>query len=650
MRGRAAALVAALASCGGGERSGTDARDPRPRATAGGQRRQQPDLDRALTAQATALVDAFVNEEPVLTADRGRVVFVSDRDGLPQLYVADAAQPASAPRRLVERTERVGGPILTADGAGVVFMSDRGGDEMWTIHRVPLDGGPVVDLTPGEPLSRDPPFLPPGAPDRMFFTARSMEDPASSIYMAPVGAAGRVHRLYREKTPGFLSDVSPDGRAALLVRYTSHAEQTLVRVDLASGAARVLYPPRGQKAAIADASFSADGKRIYLGTDGGAEQGLVLSLAAASGKELARYVEREIPTASVRGIAVARRGGLVAVTLHAGNRNQIRLLDGRTMKARAPVELPLGEGSATRFSDDGALLTAQWSTPAAPTDIVAIDTATGAVRPLRSEARPSLDGLPGVEVSIAEVKGFDGTVIPVNVYRPAGARGRLPVIVRYHGGPAGWAAVGWSATVRFFLLRGYAWVEPNVRGSGGFGRAYQAADDGARRVSAFRDVETTARWVAAQPWADRRRMVALGESYGGYVVLTTLIRHPELWRAGVDMFGFVSLGSLMASTSGLVRQNYLTEFGDPDKDAALLASLSPLSELDRLRAPLFVYAGANDPRVPRAESDRVVKELRARRVPVEYMLAADEGHSLSRRETQIAFLVRVAGFLQSHAR
>jgi len=193
-------------------------------------------------------------------------------------------------------------------------------------------------------------------------------------------------------------------------------------------------------------------------------------------------------------------------------------------------------------------------------------------------------------------------------------------------------------------------VEPNVRGSGGFGRAYQAADDGARRVDAFRDVETTARWVAAQPWADSRRMVVLGESYGGYVVLSTLIRHPDLWRAGVDMVGFVSLRSLMASTSGLVRQNYTTEFGDPGKDGELLDSLSPLPQLDRLRAPLFVYAGANDPRVPRAESDRVVKELRARRVPVEYMLAADEGHSISRRETQIAFFVRLAGFLERHAR
>jgi dipeptidyl aminopeptidase/acylaminoacyl peptidase len=222
------------------------------------------------------------------------------------------------------------------------------------------------------------------------------------------------------------------------------------------------------------------------------------------------------------------------------------------------------------------------------------------------------------------------------------------VIVNYHGGPAGSSAIRWNPISRFFLAQGYAWLEPNVRGSSGFGRGYEAADNGKQRLDAFKDIETTGRWAAAQPWADKDRVVVFGGSYGGYTVLIALTRYPEIWRAGVDLFGVANLKTFMATTSGFIREIFLLEFGDPDKDAAFLDSISPLRDAEKIGDPLFVYAGANDPRVPRSESDLIVKALRTRRVPVEYMVAANEGHSLSHRENIIGFLARSARFLESH--
>jgi dipeptidyl aminopeptidase/acylaminoacyl peptidase len=235
------------------------------------------------------------------------------------------------------------------------------------------------------------------------------------------------------------------------------------------------------------------------------------------------------------------------------------------------------------------------------------------------------------------------------VYLPAGARDRkLPVIVGYHGGPSGSSSVRWNATTRFFLGQGYAWVEPNVRGSFGFGRAYEAADNGPRRLDAFKDIEATGQWAASQPWADKDRVVVYGGSYGGYTVLVGLTRMPKLWRAGVDLVGVANLKTFMATTSGEIRELFLVEFGDPDKDAAFLDSISPLRDADKIVDPLFVYAGANDPRVPRTESDLIVKALRARKVPVEYMMKDNEGHSLAHRENQLEFCSRVARFLETH--
>jgi dipeptidyl aminopeptidase/acylaminoacyl peptidase len=346
---------------------------------------------------------------------------------------------------------------------------------------------------------------------------------------------------------------------------------------------------------------------------------------------------------------VAKTGDALALALDAGNRNEIRLLDARTLKPRAQVTMPLGQGGIQDFSEDGKRLTAIWSTPSSPTDAWVVDAKTGKVTALRTEPRPSLKEVPAIEASITELRAHDGLALPINVYLPRKRSGKLPVIVSYHGGPASNSKIKWSASIAFFLAQGYAWVEPNVRGSGGFGRAFEEADNGPGRLEAFKDIEATGRWAASQPWADPDRVIIYGGSYGGYTVLVGLTRTPELWRAGVNLFGVANLKTFMATTSGFIREIFLLEFGDPDKDAAFLASISPLEDASKIVDPLFVYAGANDPRVPRDESDQVVSALRARKVPVEYMVAENEGHSLMRKENLVEFLARSARFLEKHA-
>jgi len=143
-------------------------------------------------------------------------------------------------------------------------------------------------------------------------------------------------------------------------------------------------------------------------------------------------------------------------------------------------------------------------------------------------------------------------------------------------------------------------------------------------------------------------VIVFGGSYGGYTVLVGLTRMPDLWRAGVDLFGVANVRTTLTTTTGLIREIFVLEFGDADKDAAFLESISPVNDADKIVAPLFVYAGANDPRVPRSESDMIVRELRERNVPVEYMVAENEGHSLARKENVVQFLARSARFLEQH--
>jgi dipeptidyl aminopeptidase/acylaminoacyl peptidase len=667
------AIVALLLACATAERSSTPERareasvPPRPATVPAGSAQPAPSApnpagplapdqisraDRArvdrLAAKAQRLVDAFLNSDALLTRDGRQVVLVSNRDGLPQLYVADAGSPESPARRLMESKERVALDITTPDGESVLFRMDKGADEKWSIWRVNVDGTGLMELTPGERLQRDAAHVPDLAPDTIYFSGRRMEEASSALFRASASAPGPAREVYRDPKPGTLTDVSRDGKWALFQRFPSNSENYVVRVDLRTGAARTLYP-RGGKVTINDARFSPDGRTVYVATDGGGERAWLLALDADTGEEKARYVETSPPLATIDTIAVAKSGGALALLIDAGNHNELRLLEARTLKTRANVQMPLGQGFVSAFSEDGKKLVARWSTPTAPLDAWAIDAKTGHPSPLRKESRPSLGDVPQMDVSITEVKAHDGLSLPINVLLPKNRSGKLPVIVSYHGGPAGASRIRWSAITAFFISEGYAWVEPNVRGSVGFGRAFEEADNGPKRLDAFKDIERTGRWAASQPWADPRRIVVFGGSYGGYTVLVGLTRMPDLWRAGVDIFGVANMKTFMATTSGLIREVFLVEFGDPDKDAAFLDSISPLKDVGRIVAPLFVYAGANDPRVPRSESDLIVRALRERKVPVEYMVAQNEGHSLARKENIVQFLARSGRFLERNA-
>jgi dipeptidyl aminopeptidase/acylaminoacyl peptidase len=601
--------------------------------------------DAELAATVTGYVDAFLNNRPVFTRDNKQVVFVSTRDGLPQPYIAALAGPAT---RIGATSQRIGQVIAAPGGKDVLFTSDTGADENWSYFRVGIDGTNLIELTPNVKLNRDAMFVPDGRPSQLYFTARAMAEARSTLYVTSATAPGEAKAIYTDDKTTTLRDVSADGKVALLRRYPSRSENHLLRVDVESGKVVPIFPPQG-KVSIFEAVLSRDGKRALVATDNGAEQALLLSLDVRTGKQLAKRAFTPA-TAQIVSIEVAKEGGLVAVTLVVGTRSEIHIIDGRTLVERTTVAMPPGSGSAAQFSHDGKQLLVTWSTPDRPTDLFVIDPRTGKVTP-RSEERPSLPKAFAIDASTIEVPAFDGGKIPTNVLIARGQQTKKhPVAVLFHGGPAGISSIRWSPSTAMLVAAGYVVVEPNIRGSTGFGRAFEAADNGAKRGDSFKDVETVTRWIAVQPWADKDRLVVMGGSWGGYLTLIALTRWPELWRAGIDLFGVVNLRSTLATTSGVLRQIMQDEIGDADKDAAFLDSISPITEIAKLADPLFVYAGANDPRVRRSESDLVVRALRSRRVPVEYMVSDNEGHSVARRETQIALYARVLRFLEHHLR
>lgn len=593
-----------------------------------------------LEQHVDALMALPSSSAPSFSSDGKFLYFVSERGGEEQLYRHDLANGSRQPA-LPIWDKPVPGVSVSHDGRHLVFVTDTEGNELSHVFLADAASGQVRQATQ-RTLTRDPPILPAATPNTIYYSAREPGSGQAVVMRLVTAGTPDETEVYRDTSLGFLKDVSADGRRGLFLRFLSYQSAQLLLLDLDKGTAQLRYPTQGE-ATIRSAAFSHDGRRIYVATDGGTEQASVLALDTDSGKELARYDETAPRTATGEQLLVSPDGKRVAVSFNAGDHQVIRLLDADTLAPSTDVALPLGTGELGAFAPDGRQLALVWRTPAHRSSIYLLDTHAG--NAARFDAGDGSEATAAQSTSTIEtLVSQDGLRFPVIVTRPS-AQGRHPVIVDFHGGPAGSSSIGWSLSASLANAYGIAYVQPNIRGSGGFGRGFEASDDGALRHESFKDVDALVDWLKAQAWVDPERLVVKGSSYGGYVVVQQLATHPGRWRAGVDQFGIVDFLSFMDSTTGLVRANYLREIGDPARDRALLMALSPINRVDAIRTPLFIYAGANDPRVPRAQSDMLAARVQANGVPVEYMLAENEGHGASLPSTQRELAIRSMRFV-----
>jgi dipeptidyl aminopeptidase/acylaminoacyl peptidase len=190
--------------------------------------------------------------------------------------------------------------------------------------------------------------------------------------------------------------------------------------------------------------------------------------------------------------------------------------------------------------------------------------------------------------------------------------------------------------------------EPNVRGSAGYGRDYSHLDDREKRFDAVADVEYAARWLVEQGWAHPRKLAIMGDSYGGYLVLAALTEQPHLWACGVDVVGIANFITFLERTGPWRRASREAEYGSLEGHPDLLNAISPIHKVDRIQAPLMVVQGANDPRVPVSEAEQIVKALRRRGRPVEYLLYRDEGHGFTKLANMLDAYPKMVDFMLNH--
>lgn len=596
---------------------------------------------------------------PSFSPDGQHIAFLTNITGVPQVW--RIAVGGGWPDQLTFFGDRCGFVAYSPTDDQMVFGMDAGGNERQQLFLLSLsDGGQIIRPLTDEPeaihgfggWSHDG--------QRIAWTANRREAQHFDVYVQDV-ASIEATCVWQAEGMNQVVGWSPDDTQLVVVRAQSSFDQDLYLLDLPSGAVHHLTPHEGQ-VRYGSVTWAGDGRGLYLVSDRGREFLALahLDLAGESGDDGHAPLRFLVtPDSDVEAVNLSPDGHRLAYLTNVEGYSELTVLDVAASRSLPLPVLPSGIldppflyrwGRRLAFSPDGRKLAFAFSSPSYNPDVWVVDLETGTVTRLTHSSRAGIPQDSFAEPELVRYRSFDGLEIPAFLYLPPGAArdDRLPVVVEVHGGPEAQRRAEFNPLYQYFASRGYAVFAPNVRGSTGYGLTYTHLDDVERRMDSVADLAHGARWLAESGIADPQRIAVMGGSYGGFMVLAALTTYPELWAAGVDIVGIANFVSFLENTGPWRRHLREAEYGSLAHDRAFLQSISPIHHVDKIKAPLMVIHGANDPRVPIGEAEQIVEALRARGVPVEYLRYEDEGHGLVKLKNRMDAYPKVADFLDRH--
>jgi len=591
------------------------------------------------THQRTFSVARFLNVRaahlPTFSPDGRSVAFVTDITGIQQLWQVPV--DGGWPEQLTFSDDRVMLGLYGYHSPDVVFGMDSGGDERQQIFR--LREGVVTEIDVDLAVMHAIGVI---SPDnrRVAFSSNRRHPAHFDVYVADLDG-NNVRCVYEQDGSNFVADWSSDGRHLLVTRRTGSLDSDLILLDLESSEATHLTshtPP----VMYAHGQFSPDGRTIFFTTDAASE----FSRVARMGLGDRRIAYLSDDDADVDWLRLSPDGKLLAIMRNYDGYGRLSIMDlEHGIEIPAP-DLPDGVPMEPTWSGDARRLAFAFTAPTDNANIWLWDVEMASCRQITHVAQ---GGIPRDTFAVPEFiryPTFDGREIPAFLHMPPVER--PPVVVLVHGGPEAQARPSFDPMTQFFVNHGYAVFTPNVRGSTGYGRTYTHLDDVEKRMDAVADLDAAARWLKASGRVDGNRLAVMGGSYGGFMVLAAVTTYPDLWSAGVDIVGIANFETFLRHTSAYRRHWRIPEYGDPDRDAELLRAISPITHIDRMKAPLLVIHGDNDPRVPLSETEQVVEEVRRRGVLVEMLRFADEGHGVVKLANKLVAYPAIAAFLDRY--
>jgi Tol biopolymer transport system component/pimeloyl-ACP methyl ester carboxylesterase len=575
---------------------------------------------------------------PSFTHDGKELLYLSDATGLPQAWRVDLR--GGAPRRFRESSDRVGRADACPTRPRAVLAQDSGGNEVWQLELCALDAGTGASRAARRPLTADPKVM--NLPGRWMsdghhylFSSNARDPRFFDVYRLDVDGWSPPERIWTGDA--HQEATATRGSRIVVARYNTYFDADLFLLDHSHDPVH-LNPHTGELT-VSSASVGPDG--VYVTANPGREFLAVFRYPFdGSEPELVREFSGDVEL-----VRVSPDGNRIAAVLNKDGWTELHLLDRSGTEDRRVVVRPRGGWTEELvWQPDGAGFAFDSSWPSGR-EIFHWSSRDDRVSRLTHSPSPPPAKLS--EPRLGSARSSDGLTIPYWDYVPArrAARGTLLSI---HGGPEGQARPMFDPWRAAFLSEGWRVIEPNVRGSLGYGRTYFHLDDVRKRMDSVRDVRDLVEALRRGKSAERAPLGVFGGSYGGFMVLSCITTYPEYWGAAVEYFGISNFVTFLERTAAYRRALREAEYGSLAQDRDFLQSISPVNHLDRIRTPLYVFHGRNDPRVPIHEAEQIVRTLRDSGRPVEHLYFENEGHGFSRRENQVESARRTADFFARH--
>jgi dipeptidyl aminopeptidase/acylaminoacyl peptidase len=579
---------------------------------------------------------------PTFSPDGREIAFLTNLSGSPQVWRMPIT--GGYPEMVTNLDDPVGGVEWSPDGKWLSLSVAPGGGMNSQVFLVRPDGTGLRMLTAG---GKDNNWLARWAEDGSAVAISSNRDEPDAMHCYLLGLDGSMSLVARNKGIGRIVDLSKDGKTALVNRLVSRGSNDLFLVDVGTGSEVLLTPHEGPGSFAG--ALDPDGATVWVASN--KDRDLIafgrVRVVEGNVSPIEILVARD--DAELASFEIDDSARTVALTWNVAGMNELELVDLRTMKRRKVSELPAETVGSLTFSPDGALLLFSASGAAHPTDLYALDVEQAkVVRRLTKSPHAGVDLDSLVKPELIRYEAHDGLGLSGWLYRAKGAEGRGPVVMSYHGGPEGQERPTFRSDYQALLAKGISVFAPNVRGSSGFGKKFVNLDNGALRVNGVRDIKATVDWLVESGTADPKRIGIMGGSYGGYMVMAGLAEYPDEIAAGANLFGVVNFATFFAHSEPWMAAISKVEYGDPDTEAEMLASISPINKVDRVIAPTIVLHGANDTNVPVIEAEQVVENLEKRGVPVKYVLFPDEGHGWRKTPNRITSTVEIVNWFGMH--
>jgi len=577
--------------------------------------------------------------------DEKEILFSSNETGIFNVYSVPATG-GKAKALTTSTTDSTYAVSYFPKDRRLLFTRDQGGNENNHLY-VRLTDGTERDLTPGEKLKAS--FGGWSKDKNAFYLLINDRDPRFfDMYRISTDDLQQRTLLYRDETGYEFGAISDDEKWIAFEKPNTTSDSNIYLFNTTSKEMKHITPHEGV-ASYSPGDFHPNSKWLYFLTNDGSEFTKVRRYELASGKsEDVESAEWDI------WYSYFSENGRYRVTgINKDASTVIRLHDTSSGSQLALPRLPNGDVTSVVISPSETKMALYVTGDRNPRNLYLHDFKTAKTARLTDTLSKDIDAQDLIDAQIIRFKSFDGLQIPGVLYKPhqASSSNKAPAILMVHGGPGGQARKGYSSLVQFLVNHGYLVLDINNRGSSGYGKTFYMADDRKHGREPLWDCVEAKSYLASLPYVDGSRVGIMGGSYGGYMVAAALAFKPEVFDVGVDIFGVTNwvrtLQSIPPYWESFKKALY-DEIGDPATDLERLKEISPLFHAARIKRPLLVVQGKNDPRVIKAESDEIVEAVRKNNVPVEYLVFDDEGHGFSKKKNQIAAYSTILKFLDTH--